>query len=264
MDPLTITGLLILGLAVGLIISFLGVSGSVFVVPILILFYSTSIYSAIGTSLFIDMIGAMIVAITFFRKEKVDLNATLLLILTALVGSQLGVLVAVNTGEASLSNFVCFIFIGIGTVIFFRSMKQLKNKETAAESRQIEFKSERQRNVVISSIGLFIGLMSGIFGAGGGMMIIFVLLVIFQYPPHTAVGTATAIMAIIALSGVIGYSIQGYINFEYGLIISIGAVFSGSVGSIFSNKINETSLMIAMGLIFILVGISTLFLLTFL
>ncbi|MHA2203333.1 MAG: sulfite exporter TauE/SafE family protein [Candidatus Hodarchaeales archaeon] len=261
MDLLTLTSLLILGLAVGLIISLLGVSGSVFVVPILLLFYSTSIYSAIGTSLFVDMVGAAIVTLSFFRKEKVDLSATLLLIFTALVGSQIGVLVAVNTGEASLSNLVCFIFIGIGIIILFRSMKQLRDNETT-ESPKVIFKSERQKKIVISSIGLFIGLMSGIFGAGGGMMIIFVLLVIFQYPPHTAIGTATAIMAIIALSGVIGYSIQGYINIEFGLIISIGAVVSGSVGSIFANKIKETTLTIAMGLIFILVGILTLFLLT--
>ncbi|UCG04566.1 MAG: sulfite exporter TauE/SafE family protein [Candidatus Heimdallarchaeota archaeon] len=263
MDFLTLSSLLILGLAVGLIISLLGVSGSVFVVPILLLFYSTSIYSAIGTSLFVDMVGATIVAISFFRKEKVDLRATLLLIITALVGSQIGVLVAVNTGEASLSNLVCLIFIGIGIIILFRSFKQRKTPEKTG-SQKVIFQSERQKEIVISSIGLFIGLMSGIFGAGGGMMIIFVLLVIFQYPPHTAVGTATAIMAIIALSGVIGYSIQGYINFEYGLIISIGAVISGSVGSVFSNRLNETTLTFAMGLIFILVGISTLFLLTFL
>ncbi|MFX0124467.1 MAG: sulfite exporter TauE/SafE family protein, partial [Candidatus Hodarchaeota archaeon] len=172
MDLLTIASLLILGLAVGLIISLLGVSGSVFVIPILLLFYSTSIYSAIGTSLFIDMVGATIVAISFFREEKVDLRATLLLIITALVGSQLGVLMAVNTGETSLSNLVCLIFIGIGIIILFRSIRQMKNNETTS-SRKVIFKSERRKNIVIALIGLFIGLMSGIFGAGGGMMIIF-------------------------------------------------------------------------------------------
>ncbi|MFX1507672.1 MAG: sulfite exporter TauE/SafE family protein [Promethearchaeota archaeon] len=262
MEPLAIVGLLVLGLAVGLIISFLGVSGSIFVIPLLLLFYSTSIYSAIGTSLFVDMVGATIVAIWYFREEKVDLSATLLLILTALVGSQIGVLVAVNTGETSLSNLVCYIFIGIGIIILFRSIKQ-KKKEEIIEAPKVIFKSERQKNIVISLVGLFIGLMSGIFGAGGGMMIIFVLLVIFQYPSHTAVGTATAIMAFIAISGVIGYSIQGHINFDYGLIISIGAVLGGIVGSIFSSRLNETTLSIIMGVIFVLVGIATLFLLLF-
>lgn len=262
MEPLAIVGLLVLGLAVGLIISLLGVSGSIFVIPILLLFYSTSIYSAIGTSLFVDMVGATIVAIWYFREERVDLNTTLLLIITALVGSQIGVLVAVNTGETSLSNLVCYIFIGIGIIILARTVKQARNDETI-ESPKVIFKSERQKNIVISLVGLFIGLMSGIFGAGGGMMIIFVLLVIFQYPSHTAVGTATAIMAFIALSGVIGYSIQGYINFDFGLIISIGAVLGGIVGSAFSSRLNETTLKITMGIIFILVGIGTLFLLLF-
>jgi len=265
LDLLLIIGLIILGLAVGLIISLIGVSGSVFVIPILILFYSTPIYSAIGTSLFIDMIGASVVALSFFRKKTVDLTASLLLILSALVGSQLGVLIAVKTNEASLSSSVCIIFIAIGVVILFRAIRKIKNEETAIESQCINFKSERQKRVIISMIGLVIGLMSGIFGAGGGMMIVFVLLIIFQYPPHTAIGTATAIMAIIALSGVIGYSIQGHINLEYGIIVSLGAILGGGFGSIFiSHKLDENSLMIAMGLIFISVGITTLFLLTFL
>ncbi|MFW9906063.1 MAG: sulfite exporter TauE/SafE family protein [Candidatus Thorarchaeota archaeon] len=263
MEPLVIIGLLVLGLAVGLIISLLGVSGSIFVIPVLLLFYSTSIYSAIGTSLFVDMVGATIVAIWYFREERVDLSATLLLILTALAGSQIGVLVAVNTGETSLSNLVCFIFIGIGVIILARSVNEIKSDATI-ESPKVIFKSERQKKVVISLIGLFIGLMSGIFGAGGGMMIIFVLLVIFKYPSHTAVGTATAIMAFIAISGVIGYSIQGHINFEYGVIISFGTIISGIVGSVFSGRLNEATLRIVMGIIFILVGLVTLFLLLFL
>ncbi|MFX1283929.1 MAG: sulfite exporter TauE/SafE family protein [Promethearchaeota archaeon] len=265
MDFLLTSGLIILGLAVGLIISIIGVSGSVFVIPILMLVYSTPIYAAIGTSLFIDMIGASVVALSFFRKKTVDLTASLLLIISALVGSQLGVLIAVNTSEASLSYSVCIIFISIGAIILLRGARKIKHKETIVESQRYNFKSEKQKKIIILLIGLFIGLMSGIFGAGGGMMIMFVLLILFQYPPHTAIGTATAIMAIIALSGVIGYSIQGYINLEYGIIVSLGAIVGGSFGSIFiSHKLNENSLMIAMGLVFILVGIMTLILITIL
>ena len=264
LDFLSISGLIILGLAVGLVISLIGVSGSVFVIPILMLFYSTPIHSAIGTSLFIDMIGALIVALSFYNKGRVDLNASLLLILSALVGSQLGVLIAVNTGEASLSASVSLIFIAIGILILFRGIRKSKNKETTVESPRFNFESEWQKRVIISLIGLFIGLMSGIFGAGGGMMIMFVLLIIFRYPPHTAIGTATAIMAIIALSGAIGYSIQGHVILDYGIIVSLGAVLGGFVGSVFTHKLNENSLLIAMGLVFISVGTTTLFLRTFL
>jgi len=255
LDFSILIGLIVLGLIVGLVISLTGVSGSVFVVPSLMLFYSASVHSAIGTSLFIDMIGATIVAISFFRKEQVDMNTSLLLILSAIIGSQLGVLIAVNTGEASLSNAICFIFVGIGILTLFKGIR--KNKEDDVKSQEIILKSEWQKRVIISFIGLLIGLMSGIFGAGGGMMIIFVLLIIFQYPPHTAIGTATAIMAIIALSGVIGYSIQGSINLEYGIVVSLGAIIGGTFGSTFTHKLNESHLMIAMGVIFISVGIGT-------
>lgn len=255
MDFLIFIELIVLGLIVGLVISLTGVSGSVFVIPSLMLLYSTSIHSAIGTSLLIDMIGATAVTISFFRKEQVDINTSLLLILSAIIGSQLGVLIAVNTGGASLSNAVFIIFIGIGLLTLFKGLR--KNKERGVKSKEIILQSEWPKRVIILFIGLFIGLMSGIFGAGGGMMIIFVLLIIFQYPPHMAIGTATAIMAIIALSGVIGYSIQGFINLEYGIIVGLGAIIGGTFGSLFTQKLNERRLMIAMGVVFITVGLGT-------
>lgn len=264
MDPVSLFGLIILGMAVGLVISLIGVSGSVFVIPILLLFYSIPIHSAIGTSLFIDMIGASFVALSFFRKGQVDLSTSFLLIITALIGSQLGVLIAVSTGEASLSATVSVIFIVVGILTLFNGVRKYKRGETEVNPKKLSFESEWPKRVIISMIGLFIGLMSGIFGAGGGMMIIFVLLIIFQYPPHTAIGTATAIMAVIALSGAIGYSFQGQMILEYGVIISVGAVFGGFLGSIFSHKLNENRLIITMGVVFISVGAVTFFLLTFL
>ncbi|MFX0087905.1 MAG: sulfite exporter TauE/SafE family protein [Candidatus Hodarchaeota archaeon] len=264
MDIVVFTGLITLGLAVGIVISLIGVSGSIFVIPILLLFYSTSIHAAIGTSLLIDMIGASIVTLSYFQKERVDLNTSLLLILSALIGSQLGVLVAVNTGEESLSSAVCFIFMGIGVITLFKGIRKTKNIETMTEPQKFILESNWLKRGIIVLLGLFIGLMSGIFGAGGGMMIIFVLLILFQYPPHTAIGTATAIMAIIALSGVIGYSIQGHINFEYGIIIGLGAIISGRLGSKFTNKMNEKSLLISMGCVFISVGLATFYLYVFL
>ncbi len=158
------------------------------------------------------MIGASFVTTSFFRKGQVNLSISILLIICALIGSQLGVLVAVNTGEASLSYTLCFIFILIGILTLIKSIRKNYGNEVDTDPPELLFKSNWQKGLIISVIGLFIGLMSGIFGAGGGMMIMLVLLVIFQYPPHTAIGTATAIMAIIALSGVIGYTVQGYIN----------------------------------------------------
>ncbi len=254
MDLFGIVILGFIGIATGVIISLLGVSGSILVVPLLILAFSTSIHTAIGTSLFNDMIGASVVAVSYYREERVDLNASLLLIISALIGSQLGVLIAESTGEASLSILVSLVFIGIGLLTLQNGIKKTKKKETGEEPQKINFKSEWHKRGLIIIIGLFIGLMSGLFGAGGGLMILVVLLVIFKYPIHIAIGTATAIMSIIALSGTIGYSLHGDINLEYGLILGLGSILGGRLGSLYANKLSETRLTILMGLVFILVG----------
>ena len=68
-------------------------------------------------------------------------------------------------------------------------------------------------------------------------------------------------MVIISLYGVLGYSFRGYVNLEFGIIISFGTILGGSVGSMYTQKLNEQTLLISMGFVFIIVGILTLILL---
>ena len=81
--------------------------------------------------------------------------------------------------------------------------------------------------LVIIGLGLYIGVSTGLFGTGGGATILVVLVYVIDLPLHTAIGTATALMAITAAAGVIGYSLQGHIPWLDGIIIGLAAMASG-------------------------------------
>lgn len=103
-------------------------------------------------------------------------------------------------------------------------------------------------------IGAVIRVISGLVGAGGGVMILLAIIFILHYPVHQAVGTSTVIMAITALSSMIGYARQGNVDWLMGVLIASGAVIAGIIGARYANSINEEKLNRVISWIFIILG----------
>lgn len=122
-------------------------------------------------------------------------------------------------------------------------------------SKGIHFKSKIAQGTLLLLIGFLIGIISGLVGAGGGVMILITIIFILHYPMHEAVGTSTVIMAITALSSLVGYACEGHVDWQMGLIITIGALIAGVIGAKFANDVSEEKLNKIVAVIFILLGI---------
>ena len=92
------------GLAVGACIGFvsglLGVGGGWLLVPLLVLLMRTPLRIAVGTSLFGILAPAMVGAASHWRFGNLDLTASIPLILSGVVGAQLGALLIVRISRA--------------------------------------------------------------------------------------------------------------------------------------------------------------------
>jgi uncharacterized membrane protein YfcA len=112
------------------------------------------------------------------------------------------------------------------------------------------------KKIIVSFVlGVVIGVNCGIFGAGGGVLIMMVLIFIFEYQIHSAVGTSTIIMAMTAASATAGYVIQGNINFFDGFVVSFGTIAGGLYGARLANMASEKALTKVVGGIFVLLGV---------
>jgi hypothetical protein len=229
-------------------------SGVTIVVPLLTIFLGYTIHEAIGTSLLVDVIASIIVAYNYYRYDKVDLKAGLWLALGAIVGAQVGSHFASFIPQVGLKGgFSVFIIIS-GLTFFYRAFGKRK-----LSLNILKFKHKTLRLITTIVIGLYIGISTGLFGTGGGATILLVLIYIMDFPIHMAIGTATALMAITAASGVVGYTIQGHIPWLDGIIIGLAAVASGTLFSKAANRASEKTLNIAVGSIFIVIGIAMFF-----
>jgi uncharacterized membrane protein YfcA len=251
---LKVTILVLIGLLTGTITAISAGSGVTIVVPLLTIFLGYSIHEAIGTSLLVDVIASIIVAYNYYRYGKIDLKAGTWLALGAVVGAQAGSHFASLIPQAGLKGGFSIFIILSGLSFFYRAFGKRK---ISLDILKVDNKT--MRIVIIVVVGLFIGLSTGLFGTGGGATIMVVLIYLMDFPIHTAIGTATALMAITAASGVVGYTIQGHIPWLDGVIIGLAAMGSGVLFSKAANKASEKALNIAVASIFIAIGVAMFF-----
>lgn len=81
------------------------------------------------------------------------------------------------------------------------------------------------------AIGLFAGLLSGMFGVGGGVVIVPLLVLLLGYPQRLASGTSLAAIIPAASIGVISYALTDDVAWIPALILAAGAVIGAQVGT---------------------------------
>ena len=250
----SIIGLILIGLATGTITSLVGASGVVVVVPMLTMLFGADVHSAIGTSLMVDVIASLVVSYGYFRHGNVDLKSGLTVAVGSLVGAQLGALWSHGMAEGGLGATFSGFLVLTGVFMLVR-----KSSDESSILRKagglIHFQAAWQRILTALGLGIAIGIMSGFFGAGGGVMILLVLVAVLSFPLHLAIGTSTMIMAITAASGALGYGLRGSIDLVAGVLIGLGSVIGGSLGANYANRISEGAMQKAIGIVFLLLGI---------
>ncbi|MBF0487621.1 MAG: sulfite exporter TauE/SafE family protein [Nitrospirae bacterium] len=86
--------------------------------------------------------------------------------------------------------------------------------------------------------GVFVGLVGTLVGAGGGFILVPILLIMYGFTPQHAIGTSTAVVFLNALSGTFAYMSQERIDYGLGVKFSVVAVPGVVIGAIFSQQFN--------------------------
>jgi len=80
-------------------------------------------------------------------------------------------------------------------------------------------------------VGLLAGALSGMFGVGGGTVIVPLLVLLAAYPQRLASGTSLAAILPTATVGVISYALSGDVQWFAGIILAAGAVIGAQGGT---------------------------------
>jgi uncharacterized protein len=91
-------------------------------------------------------------------------------------------------------------------------------------------------------IGLIAGLFSSLFGVGGGIVIVPLLLLAARCPPHVAAATSLAAIGITALAGSIRYGFEGHLHVGHALLVGVPAAAGAVLGATLAQRLDARPL----------------------
>jgi len=114
--------------------------------------------------------------------------------------------------------------------------------------------------ILYIAIGLVAGVLSGVFGIGGGVVIVPALIYLAGFTQHRATGTSLAVLLPpIGLAAVWEYYRHDNVNVSAAMIIA-GAVFAGGwLGAVVANRVSGPYLRLTFGIFVVLLGVYLLF-----
>lgn len=134
------------------------------------------------------------------------------------------------------------------------SINNLENTKTSKNKSIINTKIKFIFTIVLSSL---VGVFNGLFGGGGGMLVVPILTVLCGLEAKKA--HASAVLTILPLSIVssIVYMLRGDFELKTGAFVGIGVVLGGIIGTFVMKKFSNNFLSILFYLIMIFAGIMT-------
>ena len=116
-----------------------------------------------------------------------------------------------------------------------------------------------EKALLVLSIGIVAGVLGGIFGVGGGVLIVPALVLLLHMSQHTATGTSIgALLPPVGLLGAWAYYRRGEINLGYSMWLGLGLMIGVWFGAYIAGQVSDAALRRAFAVFLIITAIQML------
>jgi hypothetical protein len=235
--------LLLLGFAAGVLGSMIGLGGGIVVVPVLT-FLGFAPTLAASNSLFAAFSNAIASTISYSKQKRIEYSLGLKFGLLSIPGTILGALIS---AEITSSLFkVLFGIVLLASSVYIFSKRKMEPK-TYTISKQILLLS--------AGASFFAGIISSLFGIGGGLVFVPLMIVVIGISMKIAAPTSQFILLFASAAGMIAHTFLGHPDFYQALLLAAGAFGGGFVGSKLSLEVSEKKLKIVVSAVMIIAAI---------
>jgi len=242
--------LIIFGLLAGILGGFLGTGGCVVMLPALYFLFNYNLPVAIGTTVTAVIITATSGAIGHIRIRNVDYRTSIIIATSGAVGAVIGSIVfQYLVGQLSLLKAV------LGLAFLYVSLRMIYE---GTIKRKVEAKAGKTvpgSVLAKSSIGLIIGILTGIVGLGGGYALVPSMIYILGSPVQIAVGTSLASFISMAVISGAFKIYQGLVDITAALSLGAGTAIGAQIGSRLVPKVPASYIKLVFGIVFLYVSL---------
>ena len=104
-------------------------------------------------------------------------------------------------------------------------------------------------------IGVVAGFFSALFGVGGGVVIVPLLVFLAAFQPREATGTSLAAITVIALAGVVAYGVRGEVHFGYAALVGVPAAAGAIAGAALQQRVSVRALTVGFAALLAIIGV---------
>ncbi|MEZ4669429.1 MAG: sulfite exporter TauE/SafE family protein [Anaerolineae bacterium] len=224
--------LIIVGLVAGVAAGMFGIGGGAIIVPALTLLLGFSIHEANGTSLAALLPPVSLFAVmAYYRAGTIRISTAVWIAVGIVFGGILGANVALGLPQRDLRHLY-------GLFLIYMGWRYAEPRIWLAEWRgQKKAAPEAARTVysqwyALTTLGVVAGVLAGLFGIGGGVIIVAALVEFFHFDHKQAVGTSlAALLPPVAFGAVIEYYNEGQLNIAVAALVAVGLVIGSIAGA---------------------------------
>jgi uncharacterized membrane protein YfcA len=229
--------ILLLGLGVGVLVGLFGIGGGVVLVPAMVCVLGMDQHMAQGTSLFVLLpplgLGALV---AYWKCGQVDVRAGILCAMGMLAGGYLGSRIAIPLASRNLKGFFgCFLMLA--ALLLWRKISADISSVPSAEARNsVPEGTARSAGILAAACASGVG--AGMFGVGGGVLLVPFLVLLFAFSQHRAQGTSlVALIFPTGLAAFITYAKAGFVSWLTGVLLIPGILVGGILGGVLAKRI---------------------------
>ena len=219
--------------------SMVGLGGGFILVPMLRLFFGLEPAEAAGTSLMLVVANSASGALTYLLQRRVHIRTGLLFAAGGVPGGIAGAIISKQISGQAFD----WIF---GVFLIAVAVDMIVNAEKRAAAR-VEHEQMHSRKAMSSRFalgaGLFVGLVSSLFGIGGGIVVVPTLLYFSDLPAHAVSATSHFAILLTSPVGLATHIAERDIDVAYAVPLIAGGLCGGPIGARLSLRLRSKNLL---------------------
>ncbi len=239
----TVIVLIAVGLGAGALGSMIGVGGGIMMVPALT-FLGLPPTQIASTSLFAVTSTSISSTVAYSRQKAIDYILGIEMAAFAIPGAVIGALLSTHLTALDFRLYFGILLSLVGIYVTFRN-SILKEKSG---------KRSLKRRIVVYATTFGAGIISSMFGVGGGIIFVPVMLLVMGMTMQKAAPTSQLTLMITAIIGIFTHAALGHPDYVYAIALSAGAFVGAQLGAKWSKKVKEVLLRRMLGIILIVVA----------
>ncbi|WP_349728788.1 sulfite exporter TauE/SafE family protein [Peribacillus frigoritolerans] len=258
-----------IGLLAGAIGALVGLGGGIIIVPsLLYLGTSTNIIDeltpqvAVGISTVIMIFTGLSSTLSYLKHKVVDYKAGLIFFIGSAPGGIIGAYVNKNLNAEAFSLYFGIFMVFMAIVLLVKNrLKPMLFKPGKGKIVKT-YKTENGHSfsygyhpLLAVLISFVVGFCSGLFGIGGGALMVPVMMLLFFFPPHMAVATSMFMVFLSSITNSITHISLGNVNWPYAFALIPGAWFGAKLGAFINTRLKSGTLENMLKIVLIIIGL---------